>query len=783
MVGQLDPDEGDISLAFGARNSSANHSQQKAGSSSVNEDVSGFTSQRLLTKAMFERGSSSVSSEGHLSTGSAQSKNGLESLSLDDNDNESSSESGPSTPRWRADQQNLEPRPASVQPPRNIKTLDYIPFPVKAPTTRRISSSLGRSRSLNVRMPSVDLSTQTFDKGKETPMSATNSRLTPTSKTGWSKRPGEPRPPPLMSNDIAQRMSRWVKEIVVCNFDLERGPIVERRARGRRWGPGEKENVAFSSFPDTSLFAEGTILFSFKIRQIPPDPSTLSQPEPPSPMPNCTEGKGVENRSLDMSVQEHGNEFTAGTEDRNMSKSPAGISTGQKAEEYRKWDERGREWLYGFVWFEQRRDRGISRGYMQKSLVILTHLPFPGLFAAVLQKMAPVFFEHGYSALEAACHSMASWPDPAPDCLLQLPFMSDVLLVELPDTTESPQIDKTLHLCPSPDRPILASLPPSSPLRTLAPVLTSLWSLWECLLLSEPLLIIAPDPRISSELVWWLRDLIRPFPPSGDLRPYLHIHDHDFSLLVNKAKPQPGVVVGVTNPFFRNAASHWPNVVSIPSLKGKKGISGVQEPEGFISRRVRSIQKDHRLLKRLENLVAEGNLDDPDGNEALRRHFQQLTEKFLVPLNRYFQTLIPTPSPTMGPNPPTFPLLPLTPRSFSHLSPSPSLQTSHLCIRPFSLPTFLSHLRFSGPNPLAFRTRGLTGKVRVESDFYASFCMSSGFAGWLSSRVESLEDVLSAPIPSETPASSLKNVSTDKLQVPISNNTPLRNGHGKSGTE
>lgn len=36
-----------------------------------------------------------------------------------------------------------------------------------------------------------------------------------------------------------------------------------------------------------------------------------------------------------------------------------------RAAEYRKWDERGREWMYGFVWFQQRRDRGIARGYMQ----------------------------------------------------------------------------------------------------------------------------------------------------------------------------------------------------------------------------------------------------------------------------------------------------------------------------------------------------------------------------------------------------------------------------------
>ena len=38
---------------------------------------------------------------------------------------------------------------------------------------------------------------------------------------------------------------------------------------------------------------------------------------------------------------------------------------GTKAEEYRKWNERGREWVYGYVWFEQRKDGGIARGYMQ----------------------------------------------------------------------------------------------------------------------------------------------------------------------------------------------------------------------------------------------------------------------------------------------------------------------------------------------------------------------------------------------------------------------------------
>lgn len=43
--------------------------------------------------------------------------------------------------------------------------------------------------------------------------------------------------------DVAAKMKRWVQEIVVCNFDLDRGPIVERRMAGRPWAKGEKANV------------------------------------------------------------------------------------------------------------------------------------------------------------------------------------------------------------------------------------------------------------------------------------------------------------------------------------------------------------------------------------------------------------------------------------------------------------------------------------------------------------------------------------------------------------
>lgn len=110
-------------------------------------------------------------------------------------------------------------------------------------------------------------------------------------------------------------------------------------------------------------------MFSFKIRHMPPDPSTLRLPEPPSPMPQQTE-------SIEQTMAQTA--ISAGSPDESPLQPPQSgfvpaplaaqnSGTGDKAEEYRKWNERGREWLYGYVWFEQRKDGGIARGYMQVS--------------------------------------------------------------------------------------------------------------------------------------------------------------------------------------------------------------------------------------------------------------------------------------------------------------------------------------------------------------------------------------------------------------------------------
>jgi hypothetical protein len=78
-----------------------------------------------------------------------------------------------------------------------------------------------------------------------------------------------------------------------------------------------------------------------------------------------------------------------------------------------------------------------------------------------------MYFDYGYPALEALCYGFASWyvdrvrgcqanergkgklnlrlimtsrPDPVPGAELQLPLLTDLLTVRLPDLTEEPQL-------------------------------------------------------------------------------------------------------------------------------------------------------------------------------------------------------------------------------------------------------------------------------------------------------------------------------------------------------
>ena len=60
--------------------------------------------------------------------------------------------------------------------------------------------------------------------------------------------------------------------------------------------------------------------------------------------------------------------------------------------------------------------------------------------------------------------------------------------------------------------------------------------IWELLILGEPLLIISPFPKISSEVVLISISIISPLIFNGDFRPYFTVHNSDFKFFCEKGK-------------------------------------------------------------------------------------------------------------------------------------------------------------------------------------------------------------------------------------------------------
>ncbi|KIY44060.1 DUF1630-domain-containing protein, partial [Fistulina hepatica ATCC 64428] len=441
------------------------------------------------------------------------------------------------------------------------------------------------------------------------------------------------------------------------DFDLDIGPVIDGIYPPLHLSSDEAENIAFSAFPDSSQFEQGFQIHSFRIRE------TVSPDKPPI--------------------------------------SPEGF-------------------IYAFSYFSQRKYTQSKRGYQQRSVVILTHLQYPVLFTQVLGICGHLYEEHGAIMLETACHNIATWPDPYGGTAAELGFMGSVILVDLPRTPDEQQL---ISRNPEYILASAASLSPP-PLELFEACLPHLWSIWECLVLCEPILVFGASPSQTSQAVWWLRDLIRPIPLAGDFRPYFTIHDSDHLLLVNNLPPKAGTLVGVTNPFFERASAHWPHVLSLGPSRTNASASASGHSYGGIKTTTagpvpgwrtrthrRFVSKDRSLLKRLEETARTGDERAKiQISLELRRHFCTRTTEVLVPLSRYFGTLIPTPAEI-------------------------AQSTCPLRIKPFNSEHFFSSLKAHGTT-LPFRS------TSRRKGFYQKWLKTPAFGLWLTHQENIVQDVL-----------------------------------------
>ena len=82
--------------------------------------------------------------------------------------------------------------------------------------------------------------------------------------------------------------------------------------------------------------------------------------------------------------------------------------------------------------------RSLARPAPQKSVVLLSHLPFLDLFAPIMRTLGPLFHDHGVTVLEAAVAAMAHWPAPVAGARVSLPLLGSVTAARLPSTAATP---------------------------------------------------------------------------------------------------------------------------------------------------------------------------------------------------------------------------------------------------------------------------------------------------------------------------------------------------------
>ena len=184
------------------------------------------------------------------------------------------------------------------------------------------------------------------------------------------------------------QLQKWFYGIAVVTFDLEVGHSIESIIPNHcKLTEREKANLSFLAFPDTNSQCSGDIQYHFRINQESTLPSYYQQ----------------YNAVVPAALQVEPNS------------------------------------LFGYVNFRQVRDKTVKRGYFQKSLVILSKLPFVSLFTTLAHQLAVHFFQDGQESLESCCSCMNSqWPDLEAGKTLVLPVLDQILQVRIPTQGEKP---------------------------------------------------------------------------------------------------------------------------------------------------------------------------------------------------------------------------------------------------------------------------------------------------------------------------------------------------------
>uniref|UniRef100_A0A8C1KWV4 DENN/MADD domain containing 6B n=1 Tax=Cyprinus carpio TaxID=7962 RepID=A0A8C1KWV4_CYPCA len=406
------------------------------------------------------------------------------------------------------------------------------------------------------------------------------------------------------------RFSAWLECVCVVTFDLELGQAIELvYPHDVKLTEKEKTSICYLSFPDSYSGCLGDTQFSFRLRQSVGRSSSWFGHE------------DAYNRDAPVTLQKEHAHF------------------------------------HGYVYFRQVKDASVKRGYFQKSLVVVSRLPFGNLFHSLLQVIAPEYFEKHEPCLETVCNEIDQWPAPVPGQTLNLPVMGVVMQVQIPPKVETSGGSPVKQ--PQTEPSLTAVLIDLHVIRCFQSVLIHMQMLWELMLLGEPVVVMAPSPTVSSETVLALVSAIAPLRYCGDYRPYFTIHDSEFKEYTTRTQAPPNVILGVTNPFFIKTFHCWPHIIRLGDLKMSGDLpkqvkvkklaklKTLDTKTGIYTAYKTFLHKDKSFIKRLLKGIQKKRPSEVQ-SAILRRHLLEQTESFILPLERYLESLMP-PQRSMSP--------------------------------------------------------------------------------------------------------------------------------------
>ncbi|XP_027448768.1 protein DENND6B isoform X5 [Zalophus californianus] len=282
------------------------------------------------------------------------------------------------------------------------------------------------------------------------------------------------------------------------------------------------------------------------------------------------------------------------------------------------------------------------------------------------------------------------------------------------------------NLLPAPV--VLTSVHELDLFRCFQPVLTHVQTLWELMLLGEPLVVLAPSPAMSSEMVLALISCLQPLKFCCDYRPYFTIHDSEFKEFTTRTQAPPNVVLGVTNPFFIKTLQHWPHILRVGEpkmsgdlpkqvkLKKPSRLKTLDTKPGLYTTYSAHLHRDKALLKRLLKGLQKKRPWDTQ-TALLRRHLLELTQSFIIPLEHYMASLMPLQ------------------KSITPWKTPPQ-------IRPFRQDDFLRSLEHAGPQLTCILKGDWLGLYRWVDG--RRFFKSPHFDGWYRQRHKEMAQKLEA---------------------------------------